>query len=59
MQDEYGRVLNKAEAIRGMDKLRMAVLLHDVKSHPEKYPSTREEWLAWLNKDSGSIATDL
>lgn len=59
MQDEYGRVLSKAEAIRGMDRLHMTALLHDIKSHPKKYPSTREEWLTWLNKDSGSTATDL
>ena len=59
MLDEYGRVNNKAQAIRSMDKLRMAYLFYDMQKNPAKYPSTREEWLEWLNKYSGNNIDDL
>lgn len=53
MKDEYGRINNKAQVIRELDKLRMAYLLNDIKSNPDKYPSTTMEWVEWLNMDSG------
>lgn len=53
MKDEYGRVNNKSQVIRELDKLRLAYLLDDIKSNPDKYPSDRMEWLEWLNADSG------
>lgn len=52
MKDEYGRTDNKAQVIRSLDKVRMAHLLNDIKTNPDKYPATVEEWLEWLNKDS-------
>ena len=59
LTDEYGRINNKAQAIRSLDKLRMAHLFNDMKSNPEKYPNSVEEWLEWLNKDSGDSITTL
>lgn len=59
MLDDFGRASNKAQAIRNMDKLRMAYLFDDMQKNSEKYPSTREEWLEWLNKDSGNNIFDL
>lgn len=53
MRDDYGRINNKAQVIRELDKLRMAYLLNDIKSNPDKYPSTTMEWVEWLNMDSG------
>jgi len=53
MKDEYGRTNNKAQVIRELDKLRMAYLLNDIKSNPDKYPNTAMEWVEWLNMDSG------
>lgn len=53
MKDEYGRINNKAQVIRELDKLRMAYLLNDIKSNPDKYPNTAMEWVEWLNMDSG------
>lgn len=53
MKDEYGRINNKAQVIRELDKLRMAYLLNDIKSNPDKYPSTTMEWVEWLNMGSG------
>jgi hypothetical protein len=53
MKDEYGRINNKAQVIRELDKLRMAYLLNDIKSNPDKYPNTTMEWVEWLNMDSG------
>ena len=43
MKDEYGRVNNKAQVIRSLDKFRMAYLLNDIKSNPDKYPNTTME----------------
>ena len=59
MKDEYGRINNKAQVIRSLDKLRMAHLLNDMKANPEKYPNSVEEWLEWLNKDSGDSIDNL
>lgn len=53
MKDEYGRINNKAQVIRELDKLRMAYLLNDIKSNPDKYPNTAMEWVEWINMDSG------
>lgn len=53
MKDEYGRIDNKAQVIRSLDKLRMAYLLDDIKKNPDKYPNDTMEWVEWLNMDSG------
>ena len=53
MKDEYGRINNRAQAIREMSKLHMAYIFKDISEHPEKYPKTTTEWLEWLNADSG------
>ena len=53
MRDEYGRDNNKAQAIRSLDKVRMAHLLNDIKNNPDKYPENVEGWIIWLNKKSG------
>lgn len=59
MLDEFGRMNNKAQAIRSLDKLRMAHLFNDMKEHPEKYPNDVTEWIEWLNKDSGNSIDNL
>lgn len=59
MKDEYGRIEDKAHVIRILDKLRMAHLFNNIKSHPEKYPDNVNGWLEWLNKDSGDTIDNL
>ncbi len=53
MKDEFGRINNKAQAIRSLDELRMAHLLKDISQNPEKYPEDVNSWLEWLNAESG------
>ena len=59
MKDKDGRINNKAQVIRNLDKLRMAHLFNDMKSNPKKYPNSVEEWIEWLNKDSGDSIDNL
>ena len=61
VKDEYGRVDNKAQAIRGLDNLRLSYLLNDIKSNPDKYkyPDDPTGWLEWLNKESGEYVLHL
>lgn len=59
MKDEYGRINNKSQAIRRLDKIRMAHLLNSIKQHPDKYPDTIAEWIEWLNMDSGDTIDTL
>ena len=46
VKDEYGRVDNKAQAIRSLDELRLSYFLDDIKSNPDKhkYPDDPEGW---------------
>lgn len=53
MKDEYGRINNRAQAIREMNKLHMAYIFKNITEHPENYPKNTTEWLEWLNADSG------
>lgn len=53
MRDEYGRINNRAQIIRRLDKLRLAHLLSLIVENPDKYPKSTVEWLEWLNADSG------
>lgn len=59
MKDEYGRTNNKAQAIRSLDKLRMAYFLKDISDNPIKYPKDINGWLEWLNTDSGDSFENL
>lgn len=61
VKDEYGRINNKAQAIRSLDKLRLSYLLDDIKSNPDKYkyPDDPEGWLEWLNKEIGEYVLHL
>lgn len=59
MKDEYGRINNKAQVIRSLDKLRMAYLLDDIKKNQDKYPNDTMEWVEWLNTDSGDSIDNL
>lgn len=59
MRDAYGRIKNKSQVIRNLDKLRLAYLFDDVKRNPDKYPSDRIRWLEWLNADSGDNLDNL
>lgn len=51
--DENGNRLNRMQAIRKMDKFRVAMLLDRIADHFEDYPCTREGWLRWLNEPVG------
>lgn len=53
MKDEFGREQNNSQAIRSLDKVRMAMFLQDIKGNPDKYPNDRSGWVEWLNKNSG------
>lgn len=53
MRDEYGRINNRAQAIRSLDKLRLAHFLTLIVENPEEYPKNTMEWLDWLNAESG------
>lgn len=53
LKDEFGRINNRAQVIRHLDKLRLAYLLELVVKNPEEYPKSTIEWLDWLNADSG------
>ena len=59
MKDEYGRLDNKSQAIRNLDKVRMAHLLNNIKQCPDKYPDSVEAWIEWLNLDSGDTIDTL
>lgn len=59
MRDQFGRVNNKAQAIRDLDKLRLAILLDDIKKNSDKYPDSRNDWVEWLNEDSGDRVDQL
>jgi hypothetical protein len=58
-KDQYGRTNNKFQTIRDLDRFDLALLLNDIKIYPEKYPNSEEEWLKWLNMDSGSTIDTL
>lgn len=51
--DEKGNRLNRMQVIRRMDKLRVSMLLEQIVKHSEDYPSSRKEWLTWLNEPVG------
>lgn len=53
MRDEYGRINNRAQVIRSLDKLRLAHFLTLIVENPEEYPKNTMEWLDWLNAESG------
>ena len=53
MIDEYGRINNRAQVIRSLDKLRLAHFLSLIVENPDQYPTSTVEWLEWLNADSG------
>ena len=59
MKDEYGRINNRAQVIRSLDKLRMAHLLALIVENPDRYPKNTGEWLEWLNVDSGETIDKL
>lgn len=59
MKDEFGRTNNKAQAIRSLDKLRMAHLLRDIAENPNKYPKDVNSWIEWLNAESGDSIDNL
>lgn len=59
MKDKHGRMDNRAQVIRGLDKLRMAHLLNDMRENPGKYPEGVDAWLEWLNQESGDSIFEL
>ena len=59
MKDEFGRINNKSQAIRSLNKERMAYLLNRIKQNPDKYPETVEAWIEWLNMESGDTIETL
>ena len=59
MRDECGKIKNRAQVIRSLDKLRMAHFLALIVENPNKYPKSTVEWLEWLNADSGESIDNL
>lgn len=59
MKDEYGRTNTRAEAIRSLDNLRIAMFLEDIKKNPRKYPDNKNNWVEWLDQESGRDVLNL
>lgn len=59
MKDEYGRINTRAQVIRNLANLRLALLLDDIKRNPEKYPSDKNDWIEWLDQESGEDILNL
>lgn len=59
MKDEYGRTNRRAQVIRNLANLRLALFLDDVKKNPEKYPRDRKDWIEWLEQESGEDILNL
>lgn len=53
MRGEYGRIDNRGQVIKSLDKLRLAHFLLLIVENPDQYPKSTVEWLDWLNADSG------
>ena len=53
MRDEYERIDNRAQAIRSLDKFRLARFLTHIVENSKEYPQNTIEWLDWLNAESG------
>lgn len=45
MRDEYERIDNRAQAIRSLDKFRLARFLTHIVENPKEYPQNTIEWL--------------
>lgn len=51
-----GVVKTRLDAIRSLDKLRLAVFLNDIHSNVKDFPSDNLNWCDWLNKpDDGHL----
>ena len=59
MKDEYGRINTRAQVIRNLANLRLALLLEDIKKNPEKYPNDKKDWIEWLEQESGEDILNL
>lgn len=53
MYDEWGRENNRCQAIRELNIGPLAYLFYLIKSNPQNYPNTIEDWITWLEKRSG------
>lgn len=59
MKDELKKINNTTQVIRTLDKMRLAMLLFDIKNNSNKYPNDIDGWVQWLNKDSGDNVFDI
>lgn len=56
VSDENSSTETRLDAIRKLDKLRLAVFLNDVRSGVKDFPSDNMSWCDWLNKpDDGHL----
>lgn len=54
-----GVVKTRLDAIRSLDKLRLAVFLNDIHSNVKDFPSDNLSWCDWLNKPDGGHLLDV
>ena len=50
-RDEYGRVNNKAQAIRELSNDEMATLLNELIAQENNCPRSIDGWKEWLNEE--------
>lgn len=53
MKDIWGRTNNRCQAIKELDFGKMGYLLFLIKNNPQNYPNSLNEWLDWLEEESG------
>lgn len=55
LHDENGAICNRQQALSQMAGLRLATLLSDIRTHPDRYPKGPMDWTIWLSQPAGRI----
>lgn len=53
MKDQWGRINNRCQAIKEFNITQMAYILYLIRNNPGDYPDEIDDWLEWLECDSG------